>query len=168
MPDDVRRPRRPGPGRRIKRLSRRQRISLGGVLLLLVATCGILVVNGNQSAFADPISLLPDDEVPAVVTDPDRVPVELGLRFQTAVPAEAIGAQFYKGPGNRGPHRATLWTGSGRRIARVTFGHESASGLQTAEFDKPVALQPATDYVISYTATAGRYSADERYFTGPV
>ncbi|MDH2414835.1 DUF4082 domain-containing protein [Nocardioides sp. CER19] len=156
------------PGRRLPTLTRRQRVVIGVVALALVVGAGVLVLTGGGDRWSGAVSLLPDDEVPKVLTEPDGRPVELGLRFRVDRSAEAIAAQYYRGPGDTGPHPATLWSGDGRKLAVATFADGSAAGLQTARFGDPPTLRPGTDYVISYTANDGRYSADEHYFTDAV
>lgn len=168
MPDNARRNTGLRAAGRPRHRRRREAISIGALLLALVVAGGIWVLSPSPAAWAGTISLLPDRAVPAIETDPDRVPVELGLRFRTSEPAEAVGVQFYKGRDNTGTHTATLWSRSGRPLARVTFAEESSRGLQTAQFDRPVALKPDTPYVVSYTAPRGSYSVDENYFTHKV
>jgi hypothetical protein len=149
-------------------LNPKQRLSIGALLIALVLASAAWVSTQRDSAWAGTLSLLPDNAVPATITDPDTLPVELGMRFRVSSPSEAVGVQFYKGPENTGRHTATLWSSTGRSLARVTFTQESRSGLQQAQFSKPVTLTTGSDYVISYTANVGRYSVDEQFFTRTV
>ncbi|MFD4327819.1 DUF4082 domain-containing protein [Nocardioides sp. NPDC058538] len=117
---------------------------------------------------AEAVSLLSDDAVPAIVTDPDRRPVELGLRFRVTEPVEAVAIQFYKSSANTGPHTGTLWSGRGRELATARFSDEPRRGLQVADLDRAVDLEPGRVYVVSYTAPKGRYSTDQYFFTEPI
>jgi hypothetical protein len=89
--------------------------------------------------------------------------VTLGLRFNSDVAGVVTGVQFYKGPNNTGTHVGTLWTGSGTKLASVTFSNETASGWQQANFSAPVAIAANTQYVISYTAPNGAHAQDQYY-----
>lgn len=140
------------------------RARVSGVLLGVVAA-GLGVLSPGSSAQAETVGLLPDSAVPAVTTRPRGRPVELGLRFRTSRPAKAVAVQFYKGSDNRGRHQGTLWSGKGKRLARVTFTGETDTGLQTARFRKPVRLEPHRIYVVSYSAPHGGYSVDAGFFT---
>ncbi|MFT4288446.1 DUF4082 domain-containing protein [Nocardioides sp.] len=137
-------------------------------LLTALATVAVLMVVPVPRAAAARVSLLPDEEVPTTPVAGRGHPRELGLRFKTSASVKAVGVQIYKAPGNDGPHRATLWTSKGKRLARVRFANETATGLQTARFDKPVRLTKGRTYVVSYATKTGRYSLDDGYFTGRV
>lgn len=156
---------RPPHGRR--RTARRWRTAVASVLVTLV-TGGALWALGAATAHPETVSLLPDDAVPAILTDPDSRPVELGLRFRTSEPVEAVAVQAYLGPNNHGPHQATLWSGRGRPLARVQFGGSAGSGLREVPLDRPVRLEPGRSYVVSYTAPGGHYSTDEYFFDRPI
>ncbi|MFE7223393.1 DUF4082 domain-containing protein [Nocardioides sp. NPDC057577] len=147
--------------------ARRPILLVGSTLITVVAIVAWTIWPISQSQ-AKAVSLLPDDAVPAIVTDPDRRPVEVGLRFQVTEPAEAVAVQFYKSSANTGPHTGTLWSGRGRQLATARFGDKPRRGLQVAEFDPTVVLRPGRDYVVSYTAPKGRYSTDQSFFDKPV
>jgi hypothetical protein len=121
-----------------------------------------------DSASADTISLFSSSVVPRTITDPDRVPVELGMKFSSSVNGNVSGVRFYKGPLNLGRHIGTLWSSSGKKLASVTFTHESHSAWQTALFPRPVAIVKGVSYVVSYLAPRGAYSSEEQGFSRPV
>jgi len=123
-----------------------------------------LVVAGTPATAATVLG----SATPKLVTDPDRVPVELGVRFSTATAGTVTGIRYYRGPLNAGPHTGSLWDSTGHRLATVTFASESATGWQTASFAKPVAVAKNTTYVASYLAPKGGYSDDTGYFNRPV
>lgn len=126
--------------------------------VLLLAGMVILV----PPAHAD--SVWSTGETPAVPADSDTGAVELGMKFRSSVPTTVTGVRFYKGPGNTGVHKGSLWSRSGTRLATVTFSGETASGWQTASFATPVAISANITYVVSYHAPNGHYSVDENYF----
>ncbi len=101
---------------------------------------------------------------PATASAHDYGSVELGLKFKPNVDGWVVGVRFYKGRGNTGPHTGTLWNAKGLKIAQVTFTNETASGWQTANFDKRVVVKAHAVYVISYHAPVGHYSYTHWYF----
>lgn len=102
---------------------------------------------------------------PANASASDTKAVELGLRFKAAKSGFVTGARFYKGPANKGKHTATLWNASGNALATAQFTNETQLGWQTVKFDKPVAVQANTVYVVSYFAPLGRYAYNDNYFS---
>lgn len=115
-------------------------------------------------AGSDTHSLWAASTTPTIVTDPDSVPVELGVKFVPSVDGEISGIRFYKGPQNLGTHIGNLWTATGTRLASATFTDESAGGWQQVSFTNPVPVTAGTTYVASYFAPQGQYSVDENYF----
>jgi hypothetical protein len=109
-------------------------------------------------------SLFSPSASPANVTWDDPIPVELGVRFQSAVAGFVTGVRFYKGPQNVGTHVGNLWSLDGTLLASTTFTGETESGWQVAAFTNPVPITAGTIYVVSYHSD-GFYSADPNYFT---
>jgi len=107
------------------------------------------------------------DQAPttAASTDPDAV--ELGMAFTVSQPGTVTGIRFYKGTGNSGTHRGTLWSSTGQNLASVTFTNETATGWQTANLQSPVTLTVGQRYVVSYLAPNGRYALTSNYFSTP-
>ena len=70
-----------------------------------------------------------------------RRSAELGVRFRSSRTGKILGIRFYKTRGNRGRHTGTLWSSKGRKLARVRFKKETASGWQRARFTRPVAIK---------------------------
>ncbi|MFE6510049.1 DUF4082 domain-containing protein [Nocardioides sp. NPDC057767] len=155
-----------GPAR--PRGSARRPLLLIGSTLITVAAIVAWTIRPISQVQAEPVSLLPDDAVPAIVTGPDQRPVELGLRFQVTEQVEAVAVQFYKSSANTGPHTGTLWSAGGRALATARFADEPRRGLQVADLDRKVVLEPGRDYVVSYTAPKGRYSTDQNFFVESV
>lgn len=134
-------------------------ISATAVLALTLVS----FVQGPQAAHADE-SVFDASTTPQSITDPDRVAVELGVRFTTNADISVTGIKFYKGPQNTGTHVGTLWNTSRTALARVTFSNESRSGWQTATFSEPVAVSAGQTLVASYLAPSGQYSGDNKGF----
>ncbi|NWF61074.1 MAG: DUF4082 domain-containing protein [Fischerella sp.] len=114
------------------------------------------------------ISIWDNSATPAIITDPDNSPVELGVKFRSDVNGYIKGIRFYKSPQNTNTHVGTLWNSSGQQLAQVTFTSETASGWQQANFAQPVAINANTVYVASYHTDVGKYSVTENYFTSAV
>ncbi|MCL3817862.1 DUF4082 domain-containing protein [Aeromicrobium wangtongii] len=106
-----------------------------------------------------PCSIFNDSTVPTLLQDSDPAAVTLGVRFASDAAGTITGVKFYKGPGNTGTHTGALWDTSGKRLAEGTFAGESSSGWQTLIFDEPVEIAKDTEYIASYRAPAGKYSA---------
>lgn len=81
---------------------------------------------------------------------PSKSAVELGAVFKPTVAGKVTAIRFYKVKGSKGRHVGTLWTTSGKKLAKVTFKHETASGWQKATLSKPVTVKAGTRYVVSY------------------
>ena len=115
-----------------------------------------------------PCSLWDDAARPALLEDPDTVPVELGVKFRSDRDGYIAGLRFYKGPRNTGTHTGTLWSNDGQPLATATFASETAEGWQEVAFASPVAIEADTTYVASYHTDVGRYAVDEGFFAAGV
>lgn len=120
-----------------------------------------------------PCTIWPTGTVPGTPSDPESIPIEVGVKFTTTVNGSITGVRFYKGTGNTGTHVAHLWSASGTLLATKTFTGETATGWQQVTFDTPVPVTAGTTYVASYYAPVGRYAADQdglvqQAGTGPV
>lgn len=109
-------------------------------------------------------NLFPPELTPFLYDAGDPNDAILGVRFKSDIAGWVTGVRFYKNEANYGPHTGHLWTGSGALLASVTFTDETATGWQTAYFDDPVALNIASDYVATYRAPHGHYSATSQFF----
>jgi hypothetical protein len=110
------------------------------------------------------ISIWPSTTTPSLIDSTDVNSVEVGLKFTADSPAYVTGIRFYKASTNTGTHIGHIWDNSGNLLATATFVGESASGWQQVNLSTPVLVQANTDYIVSYVAPAGHYSADPNYF----
>jgi hypothetical protein len=113
-------------------------------------------VAGPSSAFGD--------LEPRTADTGDPSGVELGLRFSPTVDGAISGVRFYRSAANTGPHTGTLWSLDGTALATASFPASTGTGWQQTEFAEPVPVTAGTDYVVSYSAPAGRYAADPYYY----
>jgi hypothetical protein len=111
-----------------------------------------------------PFSVWSAAATPGTPNDPDISATETGMKFRSDVAGFITGVRFYKGSLNTGTHVGNLWTSTGVLLATVIFSGETASGWQQANFAAPVAINPATTYVISYFSPVGEYSSDGGFF----
>ncbi len=109
------------------------------------------------------VSLFSSSDVPAVLSDADNVPVNLGVRFTSAANGVIEGIRYYKGASDTGTHTGSLWTSTGTLLATVTFANETTSGWQIATFADPVTITAGTTYVASYQSN-GHYASTANYF----
>jgi len=104
-------------------------------------------------------------DIPQVPAVAETEPVELGTAFTVGKVGKVTAIRFYKGEGNSGVHRGTLWDANGVALSQVTFLAESASGWQSAALATPISVAPGQTYVVSYLAPNGGYSYTGGYFT---
>ena len=113
-----------------------------------------------------PSNIWPSTAVPGLPQgDSDDQPVELGVKFRSAVDGRITGIRFYKATSNTGTHVGNLWTTNGDLLATATFANETESGWQQVIFSTPVAISANTVYVASYHTDTGHYCADAGYFS---
>jgi hypothetical protein len=138
--------------------------------LLLALACGLALVTAAATVVlpreAEAATLF-GSRAPEAVTDSDTKAVELGVQFTSTVNGSVTAVRFYKSKQDTGRHVASLWSGDGRRLARVTFGRETSSGWQTVPLSAPVPVRAGESYVASYLAPRGRYSARNGFFDRP-
>ena len=103
--------------------------------------------------------------IPAILADSDTASVELGVKFRSTQNGYICGIRFYKGSTNTGTHIGKLWSSSGALLASANFQNETASGWQQVSFASPVQIVANQQYVASYLAPVGRYSANSNYFS---
>jgi cytochrome c peroxidase len=118
----------------------------------------------TPTPMAAPVSIWGASAVPAVASDSDTLPTELGVKFRADTNGYITGIRFYKGPTNTGTHTAHLWTRGGVLLATATFTNETPTGWQQVTFAAPVPVTANTTYVASYFAPSGGYAQDTSYF----
>lgn len=97
-----------------------------------------------------PCGLFTDATAPAQAAVSDGTPVTLGTRFSAQANGKITGLEFYRSPGETGPHTGWLYTADGQKLAELSFPDDSVSGWQYAAFETPVAIQAGKEYVASY------------------
>ena len=112
-----------------------------------------------------PCSAWPSASTPTTASFADPLPVELGVKFRSDRDGWISGVRFYKGSGNVGVHRGSLWSVNGQLLASAVFQAESASGWQEVRFAQPVPIVANTVYVASYFAPMGAYAVDTGFFS---
>jgi hypothetical protein len=102
--------------------------------------------------------------IPSQVDSGDPNSVEIGVKFHADYDGYITGIRFYKSTANTGTHIGNLWTTTGTLLGGATFTNETSSGWQQVNFSNPIAITANTDYVASYFAPAGHYSATLGFF----
>jgi len=143
--------------------SRVRRMAVASAMLLaLLVSGGSWALSPAAAATAEGTIL--GTAAPAkLVQHTDSDGVEVGTRFTARTNGTTSAMRFWKASDATGPHTGTLWSAQGTKLAGATFSNESASGWQTAAFDKAVTLKAGQTYVVSYYATKGRYSVAQDY-----
>jgi hypothetical protein len=133
---------------------------------LLLAAGAIVVTAWAQASQTSYYSFFTGVDTSHVQPDPDRQPVELGLRFRSAVAGSVDAVRFLKMPGDVNTHRVSVWTADGKRVASAVSTGESASGWQQVRLPKPVSVPAGATYTVSYHTS--RYMASTNYFGSPL
>ncbi|MBD3923133.1 DUF4082 domain-containing protein [Nocardioides cavernae] len=114
----------------------------------------------TRQAKASEVGLLtrktPDAEVR---TGPER---EVGMRFKAKVAGTAVGVRYYKPRKSKAstPASATLWSKSGKVLARTKLGPVKGKGWKKVGFDSGVKLAAGKGYVVSvHTGAKGIHAA---------
>lgn len=128
------------------------------VTLFALLASAMVILNPISSIAAQPSYSILGTVTPKTLSDPDRSPVEVGMRFQTSRGGSVTALRYYRGPANVGPHSGRLWGPGGQVLGMATFTNETASGWQQASLAKPVVLTPGAAYTVSYSASHGAYS----------
>ncbi|MCY1019592.1 DUF4082 domain-containing protein [Pyxidicoccus sp. MSG2] len=112
-------------------------------------------------------TLYPKGAAPRRPLEGNNESVELGVRFRSDVPGYVRGIRFFKGgAANSGTHFGRLYKGAtGERLANAEFVSESLVGWQEVRFAWPVHIDANTEYVASYFAPNGGWSATWEAFT---
>jgi hypothetical protein len=143
--------------------SRFRRLAVASAVLIA------LLVSGGSWALSPAAAATADDTIlgttapTQLVQHNDRNGVEVGTRFTARSNGTTSEMRFWKGADAVGPHAGSLWTAEGTKLAGATFSNESASGWQSATFDKTVSLKAGQTYVVSYYATGGRYAVTQNH-----
>ncbi|AIY03619.1 hypothetical protein ART_4020 [Arthrobacter sp. PAMC 25486] len=147
---------------RLGRSGRSKNMFAAIAALALLVPILVTTTTVNTPSQAASLSVL-ENEVPGTLIDRDTMSVELGAKFTSAEDGLITAIRFYKSAANTGPHVANLWSPSGRILATATLPATAgtAAGWQTVELPQPVAITRNHQYVASYVAPNGRYSADE-------
>ncbi|WP_456638994.1 DUF4082 domain-containing protein [Bradyrhizobium sp. USDA 10063] len=125
---------------------------------------GTATATVNLSVTTPAVSLFSSSDTPAILSDPDTTPVNLGVQFTSSAAGTINGIKYYKSAGDTGTHTGSLWSSTGTLLATATFTSETSSGWQTVTFSNPVSITAGTTYVASFHSN-GRYTSTSNYFT---
>jgi len=117
------------------------------------------------TASATSVSTIFTNQIPVASTDNDGQGFNAGLKFQSSVAGNITGLRFFKTPGNVGTHIGALYNSSGTQLGTLTFGGETSTGWQAANFPSPIAITANKTYTAVYFNAAGYYTEDNDYFT---
>lgn len=139
------------------------------VVPILVATILASSCTGVPSEVPEPTdspteSLWTDESVPTVIADPNSRSIEVATEFTTSSSGIVTAARFFQGAQNTGAVSATLWSADGTALGTTPIDAGGADGWREVPFDNPIPIQADRNYVISYRASGGHYSADPDAF----
>lgn len=141
-------------------VSRSIRVAVATFSVALLAAIGMAVAPAVAAPSAT--GIFADTMKPQTAADPDRVAVELGIRFSPAASGTVSALQYYQGKKATGVTTATLWGPDGAVLSRATFAPTTKVGWRTVTLTKPVSLVAGKTYVASYRAPQGGYPVTER------
>ena len=118
-----------------------------------------------EAGSASATTLFQAGDAPSDPNVNDGQPIEVGVRFRSAVDGAITALRYWKGANNGGTHVGHLWTGDGTPLAEATYTGETASGWQQVALASPVTLAPGATYLVSVYSTGG-YSSDASFFVG--
>jgi len=159
MPTQTRASRRLRRQRR-RRLRHALSAALAAILAAASASVGLAIAGTPWTN-----GIFADDLKPQIEADPDRAPVELGVRFTPQHEGQVTALQYYQGRSASDVTTATLWSAWGRALARVNFPADTREGWRTIPLTKPVRLRAGETYVVSYHAPRGGYVVTEQDLT---
>ncbi|MBN8789073.1 MAG: DUF4082 domain-containing protein [Terrimonas sp.] len=127
-----------------------------------VTYTGVHVGDEFASFSASETSVWGNTGTPDNANATDNEPIEVGVKFRSAVNGYVTGVRFYKGSGNGGTnntHIGKLWSADGSALlASATFTNETESGWQEVRFATPVYITANTTYVASYYSPSGYFA----------
>ena len=88
--------------------------------------------------------------------------LEVGVKFRTSQKVRITGIRIYRY--DTAKLRASLWSSSGKLLARGTFAPGPASAWQNMSFSAPVTIVPGRTYVASYFTPGTKYAFRYEYF----
>ena len=137
--------------------SRRRTWRRVGVVALVAAALTTAGVTLIPSAGASAVTSIFDADLkPTVQADPDRGPVELGIKFEPQVSGRVTALKYYQGSADLDVTRATLWS-DGKAVSQVSFASTDKVGWRTVQLPKAMDLEADETYVASYHANRGAY-----------
>lgn len=80
---------------------------------------------------------------------------ERGTRFRPDASSQVTALKYYRVRGDRGRHRARLWSASGRQLRTVVFPRSRRVGWQQVALDRPATVRAAKTYVTSFSSRRG-------------
>ncbi|GAA3923360.1 DUF4082 domain-containing protein [Microbacterium invictum] len=148
---------------RLRAHPRRIRLLLAAGIVALLATAGLVAA----PAIAAPMTtgIFSDSLKPRIAVDSDRTAVELGIRFSPDKSGTVTALQYYQGQKATGVTSATLWSSSGKVLAKASFAKTNKVGWRTVSLNEPVKLTAGTSYIASYNAPRGGYPVTENDLT---
>lgn len=141
--------------------------TLASIVLAFLLVSASLVISATPASAATE-TLFSASHRPKVVNSSSTRAVEVGMKFRSSSSGVISAVRFFKGSKNTGTHTVSLWTSTGRELAKAKATRETATGWQTVKFAKPVSITAGTTYVVSYHAPKGHFSYTRSAFNNSV
>lgn len=118
------------------------------------------IVPGQNILTASGVSQTIWDMVPSPISEID-LPVELGVKFKSAVDGYVRGIRFFSPSGAAGVYTGHLWSSTGTLLGSAVFKNVTSNGWQEVLFDSPVFINANKIFIASYHTSAGRYASTD-------
>lgn len=137
-------------------------------LVLAALVMSSLLTAPKAEAAPASVGVLSSKVKPKTSATSSKRSVELGMKFSSSRDGAIVALQFYRGKKQRKAYKGSLWSSSGKLLARVTFPKSSRTGWQTVTLKTPVKVKKGVTYVASYLASDGRFPVTRGAFAKSV
>lgn len=148
----------PHPGVSAPAFPRRASRWLGLAIVAAVALLASTLTSVPAQAAQPSSGLISDSAKPNVKAVASKKSAAIGVKFRPSKDGKITAVQFYRGPRQKNKEFvASVWSASGKRLAKVKLKKSSRVGWQTAKLASPVSVKAGKTYTVSYLAKGGRY-----------
>jgi hypothetical protein len=144
------------PRRGTKPVSR-SRLRLAPIGLLVATALVSALVAPTAAVAATSRTLFGAVDKPSQAAVASKRSANVGVKFASSASGKITALKFYRGPKQKRAYTGSLWSSTGKLLAKVTFKKSTKVGWQTAKLKTSVSIKKNTNYVASYLAKGGRY-----------
>lgn len=129
-----------------------------GIVAVAVVSLVASTLAAPSAAAESGSGLISNAAKPSVKAVASKRTAAIGVKFRPGKDGTVTAVQFYRGPKQRNKEFvASVWSPSGKRLAKVKLKKSSRVGWQTVKLASPVSVKAGKLYTVSYLAKGGRY-----------